>query len=107
MSRIAENLEKLLGTSRDNALLRYSLGAEYLKEGDFAKAAAHLREALQRDPGYSAAWKLLGKTLAETGDVEGAIDAYEKGIVAAGERGDRQAAKEMTLFARRLAKPQP
>jgi len=28
------NLEKLLGTPRDGALLRYSLGSEYLKAGE-------------------------------------------------------------------------
>jgi Tfp pilus assembly protein PilF len=107
MSRITENLEKLVGTARDNALLRFSLGNEYAKEGDFVRAGQHLREAVLRDPTYSAAWKALGKTLTEAGDIDGAIDAYEKGIAVAEQRGDRQAAKEMTVFARRLAKQRP
>jgi hypothetical protein len=34
------NLEKLLGGPRDGALLRYSLGSEYLKAGNFEQAAS-------------------------------------------------------------------
>jgi Tfp pilus assembly protein PilF len=94
-------LEKLLGTPRDGALLRYSLGLEYAKIGDHARAAEHLREAVARDPLYSAAWKALGKSLGETTE---ALEAYRRGIAAAKQKGDRQAEKEMTVFARRLEK---
>jgi predicted Zn-dependent protease len=103
-SPLAANLEKLLGGPRDGPLLRYSLGNEYLKAGDAATAAAHLREAVARDPQYSAAWKLLGKALDESGDPVGALAAYRAGIQVAESRGDKQAAKEMTVFARRLEK---
>ena len=96
------NLEKLVGTARDGALLRYSLGSEYLKAGDRARAIAHLREALARDADYSAAWKLLGKALSEEGSPEEALQAFERGIAAAEAKGDRQAAKEMKVFAQRL-----
>lgn len=99
-----ERLLQLVGTPRDGALLRFSLGSEYLKAGDPASAAAHLREAVGRDPEYSAAWKLLGKALAESGGAEAALEAYERGIVVAESRGDKQAAKEMGVFARRLRK---
>jgi predicted Zn-dependent protease len=97
-----ESLLKLVGTPRDGALLRFSLGAEYLKAGEPASAATHLREAVARDPQYSAAWKLLGKALAASGAAAEALAAYERGIAVAGARGDKQAAKEMTVFARRL-----
>jgi len=98
------NLLKLLGTPRDGALLRYSLGNEYLKAGDPAAAAGHLREAVAKDPNYSAAWKLLGQALAESGALDDAAAAYERGIAVAEARGDKQAAKEMTVFARRIRK---
>jgi Tfp pilus assembly protein PilF len=94
-------LEKLLGTPRDGALLRYSLGLEYAKAGDQARAAEYLRDAVTRDPLYSAAWKALGKALGESTE---ALDAYRRGIEAAKQKGDRQAEKEMTVFARRLEK---
>ena len=97
-------LEKLIGTPRDGALLRYSLGLEYQRAGDLARALEHLREAVARDPLYSAAWKTLGKVLTELDRRAEALDAYRKGIQAAAAKGDRQAEKEMTVFARRLEK---
>ena len=96
-------LEKLLGTPRDGALLRYSLGLEHAKAGNNPRAIEYLRDAVARDPLYSAAWKALGKLLAE-GSPEEALIAYERGITAARQKGDRQAEKEMTVFAKRLRK---
>ena len=97
-------LEKLLGTPRDGALLRYSLGLEYQKAGNPDKALEHLREAVSRDPLYSAAWKALGKVLTDLHRPGEALEAYRQGIAAAQAKGDRQAGKEMTVFARRLEK---
>jgi Tfp pilus assembly protein PilF len=98
------SLEKLLGTPRDGALLRYSLGLEYAKAGRHADAVAQLREAVVRDPLYSAAWKMLAKELEQESLLAEALDAYRSGIEAAKKKGDRQAEKEMTVFARRLEK---
>jgi predicted Zn-dependent protease len=100
----AERFEALLASGKDNALLRFGLGMHYLKSGDHARATEHLRRAVEQDRDYSAAWKLLGKALAEGGDRAGAVMAYRNGIEAAGRRGDKQAAKEMTVFLRRLEK---
>jgi tetratricopeptide (TPR) repeat protein len=100
---VISNLEKLLGTPRDGALLRYSLGLEYEKAGRHEDAAAQLREAVARDPLYSAAWKALGRLLADSRPQE-ALDAFRQGIEAARRKGDRQAEKEMAVFARRLEK---
>jgi Tfp pilus assembly protein PilF len=97
-------LEKLIGTPRDGALLRYSLGLEYQKAGQLEKALEQLREALARDPLYSAAWKTLGGVLTQLDRPEEALQAYRQGIDAAGKKGDRQAEKEMSVFARRLEK---
>ena len=97
-------LEKLLGTARDGALLRYSLGLEYAKAGERDRAIEFLRDAVTRDPQYSAAWKALGGELAEANRADEALEAYRRGIDAAQKKGDRQAEKEMTVFARRLEK---
>lgn len=104
MSRVAENLEKLLAAGKDGALLRFSLGGEYLRAGEAAAAAGHLEKAVELDPGYSAAWKLLGKAREQAGDAAGALAAWRQGIAVAEARGDIQAAKEMTVFARRIEK---
>jgi Tfp pilus assembly protein PilF len=101
---IIERFEALLAGGRDDALLRFGLGNEYLRSGEAAKAAEHLRRAIEHDPGYSAAWKLLGKALAEAGDARAAMEAYRQGIAAATTKGDKQAAKEMAVFLKRLEK---
>ena len=100
-----ERFEAMLAAGRDNALLRFGLGTQYLKAGDAQRAATHLRRAVEQDADYSAAWKLLGKALAQVGDAQGAAAAYRDGIAAAERRGDKQAAKEMTVFLRRLERP--
>jgi predicted Zn-dependent protease len=96
------SFEAMLAAGRDNALLRYSLGNEYLKQGDAARAVEHLRRAVGHDPQYSAAWKLLGRALAESNQPAEALAAYREGIAVAHARGDVQAAKEMAVFARRM-----
>jgi predicted Zn-dependent protease len=98
------SLEAMLARGQDNALLRYSLGNEYLKLGQFDKAVEHLQKAVAHDPKYSAAWKFLGHALVEANRGGEAIAAYEEGIRVAEARGDLQAAKEMTVFLKRLRK---
>ena len=100
------SLRRQCGGSRDGALLRFSLGSALLGAGDAAAAGDELRRALAFDPDYSAAWKLLGKACLQAGQPQAAADAWRSGIAAAAQRGDRQAEKEMTVFLRRLAKPQ-
>jgi Flp pilus assembly protein TadD len=101
-----ETFEKLLAAGKDNALLRYALGNEHHKQGHFELACEHLRAALVFDPDYSAAWKLLGKSLADAGRADEALVAYRQGIAAAEAKGDIQAAKEMRVFAKRIEKQQ-
>lgn len=106
MSARSDAFLKMLERGQDSALLRFGLGNEYLLQGDADNAVIHLRQATQLDPGYSAAWKQLGKALTAAGDRLAAIAAYEAGIAAASSKGDRQAAKEMTVFLKRLQKEQ-
>ncbi|MFN0317034.1 MAG: tetratricopeptide repeat protein [Burkholderiales bacterium] len=98
------NLLKMLDAGQDSALLRFSIGSEYLKLEQAAQAVSHLQRAVELDAGYSAAWKLLGRALALCGQTEEALAAYEQGIGIAQAKGDKQAAKEMEVFARRLQK---
>ena len=102
---LVERFEAMLAAGRDDALLRFGLGMQYLQAGETARAAEHLKRAVAHDPDYSAAWKLLGKALAQGGDADGAAAAYRDGIAAADRKGDKQAAKEMTVFLRRLERP--
>lgn len=94
----------MLGRGQDSALLRFSLGSEYLQDDDLAAAIEHLRHAVELDANHSAAWKLLGKAYAESGRLRDAIATFETGIETAEKNGDRQAAKEMQVFLKRATK---
>lgn len=100
-----DNLQQLLARGQDTALLRFTLGSEYLKLADGAASAVeHLARAVELDPHYSAAWKLYGKALAAAGREDEALATYARGIEVAEGRGDKQAAKEMAVFRKRLLK---
>ncbi len=101
---IVDSLEAMLTRGQDSALLRYGLGGEYLNLKQYDKAIEHLRQAVTLDAKYSAAWKLLGKALADAGRADEAIKAYEDGIRVAEGKGDKQAVKEMQVFLKRLLK---
>jgi len=97
-------LRAQLGGPRDGALLRFSLGTALLQNGDPAGAASAFREAVGFDAKYSAAWKMLGKSLADSGDETAAIEAYERGLDVARSRGDKQVEREIAVFLRRMEK---
>lgn len=98
------NLETMLAAGHDNALLRFTLGNEYLKEGHAEIAVEHLSAAVEHDPGYTAAWRQLGKAFEQNGEPGKALEAWGQGRRAAEDGGDVQAGKEMRVFSRRLRK---
>lgn len=97
-------LKKMIEQGQDSLILRFGLGQALLKDKQFSEAIVHFHKALEYDPEYSAAWKLLGKALVENQQTDEAIVAYEQGIKVAETRGDIQAAKEMKVFLKRLRK---
>jgi Tfp pilus assembly protein PilF len=97
-------LEALLAKGADSAMLRFALATRYLAAGDPVAAVRHAQAAVALDAEYSAAWKLLGQTFAAASRPQDAADAYRQGIAIAERRGDRQAAKEMRVFLKRLEK---
>jgi tetratricopeptide (TPR) repeat protein len=101
-SPIIKNFEKMLSDGRDGALLRFGLGNEYFKAAEFDSAIRHFSKAVELDADYSAAWKMLGKSQAEMARPVEAKTAFVKGIAAAEKKGDKQAAKEMAVFLKRL-----
>lgn len=100
--RLIANLEALIAAGRDGTAVRFGLGKAWLERSNPAASRMHLERAVELDPAYSAAWKLLGKAREASGDPEGAAGAYRRGIEAATAGGDRQAAREMEVFLRRI-----
>ena len=98
---IINNLLAMLERGQDNALLRYSLGSEYFKAGEWEQAVLHATMATEQDPAYSAAWKLLGKALLKSDRRTRPLRYSERGIAVAEDKGDVQAAKEMRVFLKR------
>jgi Tfp pilus assembly protein PilF len=96
------NLEALIAAGKDGAALRFALASRYHSAGALDKAMEHAEAAVRLDADYSAAWKLLGKILAESGCTAQAAETYRHGISVAERRGDQQAAKEMRVFLKRL-----
>jgi Tfp pilus assembly protein PilF len=104
-SDLTANLEALLAAGNDSPALRLALAARHLEAGAPAAAVTHAAAALAQDERYSAAWKILGRAQAAAGDADAARRSFERGIQIAEERGDRQAAKEMRVFLKRLDAP--
>jgi predicted Zn-dependent protease len=97
-----EALQKLIGTSRDSALLRMSIATALIGQENPGEAEGHFVEATRMDPAYTAAWKALGKVRQGLENIEGARQAWQAGIEAARQNGDKQAEREMSVFLRRL-----
>lgn len=97
-------IEKLIDQGRDSYESRLAAGQARLKAGDLPEAVAHLEKATGHDPEQTMAWQELGKALNELGQLEAARKAWEKGLVAARDNGDKQAEKVMTVFLKRLDK---
>ena len=104
MADLTDSLEALLAGGTDNAALRVALATRYLAAGDAERAVEHARAAVDRDADYSAAWRVLGKALSAADRDDEARQAYEQGVRVAERRGDQQAAKEMRVFLKRLAR---
>lgn len=101
---LTENLEKMLESGKDDALLRFGLGNAYFQNKDYARAIEHLEKALEFDQAYSAAWKLLGKAHMRLDELDTAGRVFQAGIGHAEEKGDKQAVREMQVFLKKIEK---
>lgn len=103
MSQI-DTFEAMLSRGQDSEMLRYTLGNAYYKEKRYTEAATHLAYAVELKPGYSTAWKVLGRVLADDGQLYRALEAFDSGLAAAKSNGDKQVEKEIGVFRKRVVK---
>ncbi len=88
-------LKVLLEKDPADSFTRYALALEYASHGEHRIALAYLRELLDLDPKYVAAYQQLGTSLAGLGNREDAAEVLKKGISVATEQGDLHARSEM------------
>ena len=88
-------LEQFLASDPADSFSRYALALELEKEGRPGDAITQLKEVIDRDSGYVAAYYHLGRLLARDGRIEEAGDTYRRGIEIASSAGDARARSEM------------
>ena len=103
MSQI-DAFKAMLERGQDSEMLRFTLGNAYFAEKAYADAVEHFRAAVAQKPNYSAAWKMLGRALAANEALSEALSAFDQGLAVAESNGDKQTAKEMTVFRRRVVR---
>ena len=99
---MTDRLKAMLSRGDDSAQLRFGLATALFARGELVAALEHARVAVNLDPDYSAAWRLVGRVCLELGNLEEAVRALETGIAVAERRGDRQLVKEMNVFLARV-----
>jgi len=97
-------LARMIDSGRDSALLRLTLARLLAADARGAEAATHLQAAVRMDPGYTAAWKELGRVRLGLGERAAAAEAWRQGMDVAAANGDKQAEREMGVFLRRLSR---
>jgi len=70
--------EQAIAASPDSAFLYRDLAAVEQKSGDANLALEHYRKAVDLDAGDARSWAAIGSLLEGTGDVAGALSAYER-----------------------------
>jgi tetratricopeptide (TPR) repeat protein len=88
-------LKQMLAQDPQNSFARYGLAMEFAKIGDLKGAAGEFKSLLASDSTYVAAYYHCGQVLEKLGDVDGARDIYEKGVVACAHKGDRHTLGEI------------
>ena len=90
----------------DDALLWYGLASEYMKLERWSEAAEALRQVVQLNPDYTAAYQMLGSALLNQGEAEAARRAWTDGIETAARTGAWKARQHMEgLLAGTSAEP--
>jgi Tfp pilus assembly protein PilF len=94
MNRI-EKLKEFLLQDPADSFVQHALALEYIKEGQEADAKELLESLLLRDPGYIGSYYHIAKLCERSGDVEGAVKWYGKGMEEAQNAGDNHAYSEL------------
>ena len=102
MDRI-EQLKAFLVENPDDNFVQHALALEYIKKGDDSTARDLFTSVLTRDENYIGSYYHLAKLLERTGQIEQALEVYQKGMRKAREAGDGHAYNELQMAYEDLA----
>ena len=77
-SAARENYQKALGELPDNAAVLERIAATYLAEGKTDEALTYARQAAEKDPTDSTAWRMVAELELQKGNLEAGQAALEK-----------------------------
>ncbi len=90
-----KKLQEFLANDPNDSFTRYALAMEYNGLNDIELAITTLRELIERDPNYIAAYHQLGLILAKLNRTDEAKPVYRKGIDVAVLIGEEKEQHEM------------
>jgi Flp pilus assembly protein TadD len=96
-----EQLRTIAEREPDDDLAQYGFGKACLDHGLLEEAIDALTRATEINRGYSAAFRDLGRALAEAGRLQDAVRTLQSGIAVAQKQGDLQTVREMEVFVKR------
>jgi len=96
MSRIEKILEMLREGGKDS-FLQHALALEYIKLDKEAEALEQFNDLLDREPDYVGSYYHKAKLLEKIGQIESAIDTYEKGMEVAKRLNDKHSYNELMM----------
>jgi len=75
-----QKLQQMLVQEPDDVFLYYAIAIEYFSINDFDKALGCLKDILEKNPDYLAAYYQTGKCYEELKQFEEAKSIYQKGV---------------------------
>jgi Flp pilus assembly protein TadD len=90
-----EVLQQMLAQNPKDSFARYGVAMEYVRAGEFERAAAEFRTIIEFDPNYTAAYFHGGQSLEKLDKIEEARTLYASGVDACARTGNAHARSEM------------
>ena|ERR1700758_2596650 len=94
MTRL-EQLQQMLEQEPNDAFLQYAIAMEYFSSGNFDKTLNRLKDIIQNNPDYLAAYYQAGKCHEELKQFEEAKNMYTKGAEVAQKQGKTKTLNEL------------
>lgn len=94
MSRLTQLLEFLKESPEDPFLL-FAIAKEYEKQSEIDQALAQYQDLVNNHPDYVGTYYHYGKIREQKGQLEEAIQIYQKGMDVAKKQGDQHALGEL------------